>query len=292
MKISAVKCLAGLFKNYIDLTRSLLSSTVALTAAAGFILFHRRIDAAILQVFTGVYLFACAASALNQYLENKTDAVMERTKNRPLVDQKIKRSLAVIIIIVNFTAGLLIFQLFFNLKAALIACSNLIWYNAVYTPLKRKTSFAVLTGALAGAVPPVIGWTAAGGYLFDPIIISISFYLFMWQIPHFMFFYLKYSSDYFKAGFPELFNISIKQSYSVIIYIWLIGTVLSSMLLILSGVVSGFIQSTILSTWNLFFLIYYFFSMILKFDKTINKLIYPLYIHQACIFILLILTAI
>lgn len=275
---------------YFELTRSTLSSAIALSAAVGFISFHHGIDAAPLPIYLGVYLLACAASALNQYQESKNDSVMERTKNRPLADHKIKQFSALIIIILNLIAGLLIIQLFFNLKTTLVACFNLIWYNAVYTPLKRKTHFAVLIGALTGAIPPAIGWIAAGGDCFNRVIISIGFYFFMWQVPHFLSLFLKYSSDYHKAGFPMLFNTSIKQSYRVILLTWLTGTALSSMLLILSGAVSGLVLSLILCTGNIFFLSYCFFILFLKNEKADNKFTYSFYVYQAFVLLLLILS--
>jgi heme o synthase len=92
---------------YFELTRSTLSSAIALSAAVGFISYHHGIDAAPLPIFFGVYLLACAASALNQYQESKNDSVMERTKNRPLADHKIKQFSALIIIILNLLPAFL-----------------------------------------------------------------------------------------------------------------------------------------------------------------------------------------
>jgi heme o synthase len=274
-----------LFKIYLNLTRSTISIVVALSGAAGYICFH-KFHTSLLSLFFGVFFFSCAASVLNQYQERWQDALMERTKYRPLPDHKIKPFTALTLAALNFLAGFLLLLLTRSSIVVILGCFTIIWYNAVYTPLKEKTRFAVLPGALTGAIPPVIGWAAAGGNIFNPVISSISSFLFMWQVSHFLFLSLKYSSDYRRAGFPELFNTSSKQSYNIILFIWLLGTALCSNLLVLSGAVSGLIFPVLLCTGNIIFLFYYFYTFFIKaWNGNLQRLILLFYAYQ--VFILL-----
>jgi heme o synthase len=278
-----------LLEIYLNLTRSTISVMVAFSAAAGYISCHHGLQMSLLSVFFGVYFFSCAASVFNQYQERKHDALMERTKYRPLPDNKIKPNSALIIASLNLIAGILLL-LQSGIPAAALGCFNIIWYIFIYTPLKQKTGFAVMIGAPAGAIPPVIGWIAAGCNVFSPVILSISSFLFMWQVSHFLFLFLKYSSDYREAGFPELFNTSIKRSYSVILFTWLLGTALCSILFVLSGAVSGLVLPVLLCTGNIIFLCYYFYIMFKNAEnKYFQRLISPLYVYQAFILLMPIL---
>lgn len=101
---------------------------------------------------------------------------------------------------------------------------NIIWYNLFYTNLKKITPFAVVPGALTGAVPAFIGWTAAGGFVFDQKIILIGFFLFIWQIPHFWLLLMKYSDQYEKAGFPSIHNTLSKENLRFITLAWVTAT--------------------------------------------------------------------
>jgi heme o synthase len=293
LKNFKISSCTGLSKIYFQLTRSTISAAVSFSAAIGYISRYHGFSASLLQTIFGVYFFSCAASVLNQYQEREQDTLMERTRYRPLPDHKIKPSTVLIIAAMNIIAGFLLLQKTGSLAAMMLACLNILWYNAVYTPLKKKTSFAVLIGAAAGAIPPIIGWTAAGGNIFNPVILSISSFLFMWQVSHFLLLFLKYSSDYRKAGFPDVFNTSLKQSYKVILFTWLLGTALCSILLILSGAVSGHILPVIVCTGNIIFLFYTFCTMFLKVGNTYHQRLIPLfYVYQAFILLIPVLSVI
>ena len=93
------------------------------------------------------------------------------------------------------------------------------WYNAVYTPLKKVFSLAIIPGSLVGALPPLAGWVAAGGDILDPKIILISSFFFVWQIPHFWILLLIYGKDYDKGGFPTLTNVFSERQLKILLYI-------------------------------------------------------------------------
>jgi len=120
--------------------------------------------------------------------------------------------------------GLIYLYFAFGTIPALLGLFNIVWYNLLYTNLKRISAFAVVPGSLVGAIPVFIGWTAAGGYLFELSIVFIAFFLFIWQIPHFWLLMIKYGDQYEKAGFP-----TINQSISIdglkkIIFSWVVAT--------------------------------------------------------------------
>jgi protoheme IX farnesyltransferase len=137
-----------------------------------------------------------------------------------------------------------------------LALLNLIWYNAFYTPLKRKSSLAILPGALVGAIPPAVGWVAAGGFLFDKEIIIISSFFFIWQIPHFWLLMISYDKEYEKAGFPTITKFFSKDQFARIIYVWIVATVVTGLLIPFFNVVQfsfmyySMLVAGILLTWS------------------------------------------
>ena len=155
------------------------------------------------QAVTGTALVAGGAAVLNQVYERDTDALMRRTRMRPLPDGRVAPNDAAVYGAVLAAAGLALLALRANGIAALLALITLVVYLIVYTPMKRRSSIATLVGAVPGALPPLIGWTAAhgtisvGGWTLFAIV-------FLWQIPHFMAIAWLYRDDYRKAGFPLL----------------------------------------------------------------------------------------
>jgi protoheme IX farnesyltransferase len=115
----------------------------------------------------------------------------------------------------------------------------LIWYNGIYTPLKRKTAFAVVPGSVIGALPPLVGYAAAGGNILDPQILAFAFFMFMWQIPHFWLLVIKNADDYRKAGFPTISDIYNERQLKAITFLWTVATAVSSLLLPLMNVFSN-----------------------------------------------------
>lgn len=151
----------------------------------------------------GTGLVAGGASAFNQVMERDLDALMKRTRTRPLPDQRLQPIEGVLFATAITVAGLLAIVVSANLLAAAVALATLLSYVAVYTPLKRRSSFGTVIGAIPGALPPIIGWAASSGAL-PPQAWTLFGIMFLWQLPHFLAIAWMYREDYARAGFPML----------------------------------------------------------------------------------------
>jgi heme o synthase len=154
-------------------------------------------------LLAGTGMVAGGASAFNQFLERDVDALMRRTRLRPLPDQRLQPMEGLLFAFGVTLTGLLTIVASANLLAAGVALTTLLSYVVVYTPLKRVTSFGTVIGAIPGALPPMIGWAAAEGTLSAPgwTLFAI---MFLWQLPHFLAIAWMYREDYARAGFPML----------------------------------------------------------------------------------------
>jgi protoheme IX farnesyltransferase len=194
----------GLIADHVALTKPRLNLLVVVTSVAGYYLGWQPGTPLLPMVYAacGTALVAGGAAVLNQVSERDTDALMRRTRLRPLPDGRVTPLDARAFGLGLAAAGLGVLVLV-NLVAALLALATLVIYLAVYTPMKRRSSLAMLVGAVPGALPPLIGWTAAqgttsvGGWVLFSIV-------FFWQIPHFLAIAWIYRDDYGKAGFPML----------------------------------------------------------------------------------------
>jgi protoheme IX farnesyltransferase len=151
----------------------------------------------------GTGLVAGGASAFNQVMERDLDALMRRTRTRPLPDQRLQPIEGLLFGAVVTLVGLLTIVASANVLAAVVALATLLSYVAVYTPLKRRSSFGTVIGAIPGALPPIIGWAAAEGAL-PPQAWTLFGIMFLWQLPHFLAIAWMYREDYARAGFPML----------------------------------------------------------------------------------------
>jgi len=224
MIIQVLKSIPALIKYKVSLA-------VTFTALTGFIVFNGKFDLLTLKMAFAVFILASGSSALNQFQERKFDAIMNRTKHRPIPSGNISPRTALLISVLFIVAGLVLLFSGFGLIPALLGLFNICWYNFIYTNLKRVTSFAVVPGSLVGAVPVFIGWTAAGGNVFSSTIIFIGFFLFIWQIPHFWLLMLKYGKEYEEAGFPTVNQTFNPKSLRNIIFSWIVATTFSAILI-------------------------------------------------------------
>jgi len=151
----------------------------------------------------GTGLVAGGASAFNQVFERDLDAMMKRTRTRPLPDQRLQPMEGVLFGSAITIAGLLLIVTASNMIAGAVALATLLSYVVVYTPLKRRTSLGTVIGAIPGALPPIIGWAAVEGSL--PVQAWTLFgIMFLWQLPHFLAIAWMYRDDYARAGYPML----------------------------------------------------------------------------------------
>jgi protoheme IX farnesyltransferase len=193
------------FADYLALTKPRLNVLVVATSAAGYYLggAARPDVIAMTLVVAGTALVAGGAAVLNQLYERDTDAMMRRTRLRPLPDGRVAPAEARIFGAVLSVAGLVVLAARANWLSAALALATLFVYLAIYTPMKRRTSLSTLVGAVPGALPALIGWTASHGSIAvgGAALFAI---VFLWQIPHFMAIAWLYREDYGRAGFPML----------------------------------------------------------------------------------------
>jgi len=191
-------------KIYLELSKVRISFLVALSTASGFIVQRAALTLDVLMPTLAVFILASGSSALNHLQEKKPDSLMERTRHRPVPSGSISQTNALVFAISMVISGIFLLYKFSLIIPLVLSILNVFWYNAVYTPLKMKTPYAVLPGALIGAMPPAIGWTAAGGSLFDPFLLALASFFFIWQIPHFWLLLLSLGNQYSMAGYPTL----------------------------------------------------------------------------------------
>ncbi len=221
-------------KHYLTLFRTGIAFFAACSAAMGFFLSPHRHAPGVLIPAAAVFFLACGASALNQYQDRNRDAKMDRTRARPLPSGALAPALALAAATASILAGLLI--LFFAGSGAFaLGLFALLWYNGVYTSLKRVTAFAAIPGAAVGMVPPAVGFVAGGGSPFDAKIVVICLIFFLWQVPHFWLLVLKYGEDYERAGLPSLTQSMDKAQISRVTFAWLTAAATASLALPLYG---------------------------------------------------------
>jgi heme o synthase len=191
--------------DYVALTKPRLNFLVVATSAAGYYLgASAAVDPLLMtHAVVGTALVAGGAAVLNQVYERDTDALMRRTRRRPLPAGRVGPAEAQIFGVMLSVAGLGLLGVRANWPAAALALVTLVVYLVVYTPMKRRTPIATLVGAVPGALPALIGWTASRGEIAvgGAALFGI---VFLWQIPHFMAIAWLYRDDYAKAGFPML----------------------------------------------------------------------------------------
>jgi len=191
--------------DFAQLVKARLTLLVLLTTAVGFYLaMPNPVNyVGLFRAVFGTALAAGSAAALNQWWERRADALMRRTKMRPIPAGRMRARDAFLIGLFLAAAGITYLTLFCNALTALLAALTIILYIFAYTPLKRISTTNTLVGAIPGAIPPMIGWAAARGEL-SAGAWSLFAILFFWQMPHFFALAWMYREDYARAGFQMI----------------------------------------------------------------------------------------
>ena len=228
--VGAVRWLAlGHWLNILRrLSRTELSVMVALSGLAG-VLFAGGGWHTALPVTAGIWLLTAGCSALNQWQEQDLDARMQRTRLRPLPAGELSEAGVLTLSLIWLTGGILLLSACGS-KPLLLGLLAVTWYNGIYTPLKRRTPFAALPGAVCGALPPLIGWSAAGASLLEPQVLILSGTLFLWQIPHTWLLLCRYRLDLQNSGLPDLFKRIPTERLLRITHCWLLALLLCYLL--------------------------------------------------------------
>jgi len=190
---------------FADLTKARLTALVLLTTLVGFYLgWQGAMDYLLMfNTLAATALVASGAAALNQLLEREYDAKMRRTQNRPLPSGRLQPTTVMLFGGITSVAGLVYLALAVNLRTSVLGAVTLISYVFIYTPLKRVTWINTLVGAIPGALPPLMGWTAARNELSGEGWALFAILAF-WQLPHFFAIAWMYRDEYAKAGFVML----------------------------------------------------------------------------------------
>ena len=232
-------------KPFFELARVPLSLLTSCSAGAGYMLAAERGTMhRFWEPMAAVFFLAAGASAVNQVQERNYDALMERTKNRPLPFGRITPLIAIFYGLSLITIGLafLFFASGFRLSAEsckpiALGLFSILWYNGFYTYAKRVSAFAAVPGALVGAVPAAIGWTLAGGSLTDPPILMLMVFLFLWQVPHFWLVVLLREGEYRAAGYPVLTDRIPPPRLKAVVFSWIAAASTLCLLMPLFGLI-------------------------------------------------------
>jgi protoheme IX farnesyltransferase len=191
--------------DFLALAKPRLNLLVVVSAVAGYVMASGDTHDVwrLVCMIAGTGLVAGGASAFNQIIEREPDALMQRTRSRPMPDGRLATGDAWVFGSVLTIAGLAVLALGANLLSAGVAFLTMASYAVVYTPLKRLSSFSTVIGAIPGALPPVIGWAAALDELSHGAWVLFGI-VFLWQLPHFLAIAWIYREDYARAGFPML----------------------------------------------------------------------------------------
>ena len=256
---------SDLIKIILELSKVRISLLVSLSTAAGFILAKGMLSLDVIFPAVAVFILASGSAALNHFQEYIPDGKMSRTSARPVPSGRITPHFALTVSILFIVIGSMLLLIYSNSTALLLGLLNVFWYNGIYTPLKKRTPLAVIPGALIGAIPPAIGWSAAGAKLSDPYLLALAIFFFVWQIPHFWLLLLKFGKEYEQAGYPSLTSTYSNKQIARFTFFWLIITTISCMVIPVFKTDSSlwiFSGLLILNSWVL-----WFNKNLLKIDK-------------------------
>lgn len=251
-------------RSYATLFKLKITVFVVISAIFGYFIGATEYSiSAVIWLTVGGFFITSAANAFNQIIERNHDLLMERTKNRPLPQNKLVVSETLIVAFVLGILGILILGIFLNPLSGVLGLLAIFMYAAIYTPLKRVSTFGVFVGAFPGAFPPMLGWVAATGSF--SLEAGILFFIqFAWQFPHFWAIAWRLHKDYNNAGFKMLpFNKKNKTTAVIIL--------LSALVLVACSILPEFFGFTgRIATISLFILSILMVIPSIKLVQTLN----------------------
>jgi protoheme IX farnesyltransferase len=256
----------GIVSVYADLIRYKLSLAVTFSSVTGYFIFHNNIEINLLFLIAGVFFLASGAAVMNQYTEIRFDALMGRTMQRPLPGGKINPKTALLIAGGLFCPGIFFLSLT-GLISTLLGVFTILLYNVIYTNLKRVTPLAIIPGALVGAVPPLIGFEAAGGSVPGYGIILFSGFMFLWQLPHFWLILLKYHEEYERAGFVTISHLMTENQIRILVFVWVLFSTMLLILFSVTGITFNRHISAFLIPLNIIFISAFHYLLFRKSEK-------------------------
>lgn len=241
-------------RDYLLLFKFRLSFTVVFSSVIAYCIAASSLDfTSVVYLFIGGFLITAGANAFNQLLEKDYDKLMKRTQVRPLAAGRMNMPEAILAAGLCGVTGIVVLWLCFNTLAAMLGAVSLLLYAFVYTPMKRISPFAVMVGAVPGALPPLIGWVCATGEItFGAYVITAI--QFFWQFPHFWAIAWMAHEDYAKAGFKLLPSSGGQDRHTAILSIFYILVLLVvSMVPLISGM-TGYVSGAVILFAGLGFL--------------------------------------
>jgi len=270
-------------REHLLLFRPKISLMVGLSAFAGTCLFNGSITITHIYAVLSVIFLSAGCSALNQYQESEQDKLMTRTKKRPIPNGSVKPFEAVRFAMLFLALSFAMMSLTGSIYGLVMIVATILIYNFAYTPLKKKTPFALLIGSVTGAVPPLMGWVAVGGSPFSSEILIISAVLYIWQTPHFALLSEKYADDYKLAGFFTLSATYGRFKADIFIKIWLTAFISALSIIPISNIyhywITSFLHITLTFISALLFIV---------FSKDQNKTFHILNLCMILFFLMLV----
>ena len=221
-----------MIKDFFSVTKFVLSFAVSLSALFAYIMAKGEIELSMFLATLSVLLVAMGVSTLNQVQEYKSDAKMTRTMHRPIAAGRMSPQNGLILAVVLILVSLWLIYDLLGITGVNLFLFSFIWYNAMYTPLKKRSALAVIPGAILGAIPPAIGWLAAGHSLKELEFIALALYYFVWQVPHFWLLVMLFHGDYKDGGYPTVMKLFGQGSLQRLTFVWLILTIQAGIFLV------------------------------------------------------------
>ena len=221
-----------MIKDFFIVTKFVLSFAVSLSALFAYIMAKGEIGLDMFLATFSVLLVAMGVSTLNQVQEYREDSKMARTKNRPIAAGRMSPRTGVIIAVVLILLSLGLIYTLLGLTGINFFVFAFLWYNIMYTPLKKRSALAVVPGALLGVIPPAIGWLVAGHSLFELEFIALAVYYFIWQVPHFWLLVMLFHGDYKDGGYPTAMRLFGEGTLQRLTFVWLMLTIQAGVFLV------------------------------------------------------------